>query len=342
MTRHQSGCITDELVNGGPAKNTGLRRFEVFVSAGFSELELASVTHTLSYANEVIGETRFSWRFVSGSPGFVTGATGMLVRAEPAIDNYGFSDVMIVVGGRNQKNEHWPKRARSMQHARLPVVLLSDAATSYIRSNVSPNGNVTTHWRDASSLHEEGHHPTLTSRFAENNAGIITAAGSNATCELVIGLIAPQLDPLQLGELGSRLLLHAIRKSDAEQPKGLSDNAGLFDARVTRALRLMENTISEPMTMTALTRAVGLSTRHLERVFREVFNETPARFYKRLRVKAARGMIEDTLLPLVDVAIATGFASRHSLSVAIREEFGVTPTKMRARKSIKLLNFKDG
>ena len=226
-----------------------------------------------------------------------------------------------------------------MQRARLPVVLLSDAATSYIKSSVALNGAVTTHWRDAASLHEEGHHPTLTSRFAENNAGIITAAGGHATCELIIGLIAPQLDPLQLGELGSRMLLNSIRKTDAEQPKGISDNAGLFDARVTQALRLMEQTLADPMTMTDLTRVVGLSTRHMERVFREVFDETPARFYKRLRVKAARGMIEDTLLPLVDVAIATGFSSRHALSIAIRNEFGVTPTKMRARKSIKLVKF---
>tara|TARA_R110002094_G_scaffold13703_1_gene24377 strand:+ start:129 stop:1157 length:1029 start_codon:yes stop_codon:yes gene_type:complete len=342
MTHQENGHFVNEPMSVGAYGTSSMRRFEIFVSAGFSELELAATTHTLSRANDVMGETRFTWRYVSGSPGFVTGATGMLIRAEPAIDNYGYSDVMVVLGGQNQNTDPWLKRARSMQRARLPAVLLSDAATAYIKSSVAPNGYVTTHWRDASSLHEEGHHPTLTSRFAENNAGIITAAGGNATCELVIGLIAPQLDPLQLGELGSRMLLHAIRKSDAEQPKGISDNAGLFDARVTRALRLMENTISDPMTMTALTRAVGLSTRHLERVFREVFNETPARFYKRLRVKAARSMIEDTLLPLVDVAIATGFSSRHALSVAIREEFGVTPTKMRARKSIKLLNFDNG
>lgn len=338
MTHQENGFPTQGSDSPEP---TGTRIFEIFVASGFSELELASITHTLNCANDILGDARFSWRYVSGDPGFVTGATGMLIRAEPAIDNHGYSDVMVVLGGKNQTTDHWPKRARSMQYARLPVVLLSDAATAYIKSSAAPGGNVTTHWRDAMSLHEEGHHPTLTSRFAENNAGIITAAGGNATCELVIGLIADQLDPLQLGELGSRMLLHSIRKSDAEQPKGISDNAGLFDARVTRALRLMETTLSDPMTMTALTRAVGMSTRHLERVFREVFDETPARFYKRLRVKAARGMIEDTLLPLVDVAIATGFSSRHSLSVAIREEFGVTPTKMRARKSIKLLNFEN-
>lgn len=327
---------------GDNGQTPNMHRFEIFASRGFSELELASITHTLTCANDVLGDARFTWRYVSESPGFVTGATDMLIRADPAIDNYGYSDVMIVLGGQRPRADHWSKRARSMQRSRLPVVLLSDAATAYIKSSTSLNGAVTTHWRDASSLHEEGHHPTLTSRFAENNAGIITSAGGNATCELVIGLIASQLDPLQLGELGSRMLLHAIRKSDAEQPKGISDNAGLFDARVTRALRLMENSLADPMTMTALTRAVGLSTRHLERVFREVFNETPARFYKRLRVKAARSMIEDTLLPLVDVAIATGFSSRHSLSVAIREEFGLTPTKMRARKSIKLMNFDKG
>ncbi len=339
MSGQNNGHSTNGMKKASAFDNTPLCSFEIFASPGFSELELSSITHTLICANDILCEQRFTWRFISGSPGFLNGAAGMLIRAEPAIDNHGYSDVMMVLGGKKPNSDHWLKRMRLMRKSGFPVVLMSDAATAYIQASAAPTGKVTTHWRDASALAEAGHHPNLTNRFSENNSGIITAAGGNATCELVIGLIAPQLDPLQLGELGSRMLLHSIRKSDAEQPKGISDNAGLFDVRVTRALRLMEQSLAEPMTMTELTRSVGLSTRHLERVFREVFNETPARFYKRLRVKAARTMIEDTLLPLIDVAIATGFSSRNTLSVAMREEFGITPTKMRARKSIKLLNY---
>lgn len=315
------------------------RTVELFVSKGFSEIELASITHTLATANDVLARTAFHWRFVSDRPGFVAGGTGMMVRAEPAIEDHGFSDVMIVVGGSKARQTRWLKRARAMQRKALPVVLLSDAATGYITSTKAPAGKVTTHWRDLATLAETGYHPNLTARFSENSDGIITAAGAGATSELVIGLIAPLLQSEQVAELGNRLLLHTIRKSDAEQPKNIADNAALFDTNVTEAIRRMEDAIADPIPMAELADALGLSTRHLERIFRKVFDDTPAKFYKRLRTKRARTMIEETLLPMVEVAVATGFGSCDTLAKAIKDEYGLTPSKMRARKKITLLSY---
>ncbi|WP_299028204.1 helix-turn-helix domain-containing protein [uncultured Sulfitobacter sp.] len=313
-------------------------RIEVFVQRGFDAAELVGVTSTLDTANAIAGYERFGCRIISDMPGMVTGKAQMLARAEPAIEGYGFADVMIVVGGAHVSRDGWVRRMRAMQRQNRPVILLGDAATAFIRTTNSLRGRVTTHWRDIALLKEQGYYPNLTTRLAENCDGVTTAAGGAATAELVIGLIAGHLSPVELAELGNRLLLPTIRHSDAEQPRDIADNAGLFDARVTRAIKLMETHMEEPLSMTELTTRVGLSTRHLERVFREVFDETPARFYKRLRVRRARAMIEDTLIPLIDVAIATGFCSHNALSRAMRDEYGITPSKMRARKSIKLIN----
>ncbi len=320
---------------GTPA--TPLCHFEVFVQRGFSALELTGVTDTLRTANAVAGATRFACRIVSDMPGIVAGDAHVLVRAEPAIEGHGHGDVMVVLGGVRVRYAGWVRRLRAMQRLSRPVVLLSDAATAYLRGTEGLSGPVTTHWRDAAVLEEEGHFPQLTTRLAEQSGGVTTAAGGGATAELVIGLIAPYLSAVEVAELGNRLLLPAIRRSDAEQPRDISGNASLFDVRVTRVIKLMESNLEEPLSMTELTRRVGLSTRHLERVFREVFDETPARFYKRLRVRRARAMIEETLIPLIDVAVATGFCSHNALARAVREEYGSTPSRMRARKSISLL-----
>ncbi len=342
MGLRQTGFNSFATINPRHAKEPLTRTVELFVSAGFCDLELASITHTLNTANDILARTTFTWRFVSDTPGFVSGACGMMVRAEPAIEDHGFSDVMIVVGCVKAGQTPWLRRARAMQRKALPVVLLSDAATGYIRSTKSPAGKLTTHWRDLATLAETGYHPNLTARFSENSDGIITGAGSGATSELVIGLIAPLLESVQVAELGNRLLLHTIRKSDAEQPKNIADNEALFDANVTEAIRRMENAISDPIPMADLAADLGLSTRHLERVFRKVFDDTPAKFYKRIRTKRARTMIEETLLPMVEVAVATGFGSCDTLAKAIKDEYGMTPSKMRARTKISLLSYEPG
>ncbi len=315
------------------------RTFEIFVHRGFVELEFAAVTNTLAVANSILSREAFSWRITSDTPGIVQGNTALLVRAEPAVHNHAFSDIMVVPGGPRAMHADWPRRARAMQRLAKPVVLLSDAATAFIRMTRSPAGKVTTHWRDIPALHEEGHYPGLTERLCENSNGILTAAGAGATAELTIGLIAPFLEAAQLAEIGNQLLLPTIRKTDAEQPRGAAGSDALFDERVSDAISLMEANLAEPLSMSEVTDMVGISTRHLERVFREVFNETPARFYKRLRVKQARVMIETTLMPLMDIALATGFGSRSTLAKAVGDEYGQTPSRMRARKKIDLLKF---
>ncbi|MEP5731811.1 MAG: helix-turn-helix domain-containing protein [Sulfitobacter sp.] len=314
--------------------------FEIFVTNGFSEIEVAAITDTLRTANSVLAQPVLSWRCVSDTPGFVRGNGGMIVEVEAALDDIVPPHTMIVVGGSENENHGWVRRLRIMQQKMLPVALLSDAATQYIKTT-KPAGRVTTHWRDAAQLEETGYYPTLTTRFSEKSNGIITAAGRGSTAEFVIGLISPFLTSAQLADLGSHMLLGTIRKSDAEQPKDIADNAGLFDAQITQTLRLMEDAIVDPLSIQDLADAIGISTRQLERAFKASLNDTPARFYKRLRAKRARVMIEETLLPLIDVAVATGFGSCGTLAKAIKDEYGVTPSKMRARKAVCLLNFED-
>ncbi|MEP1200797.1 GlxA family transcriptional regulator [Tateyamaria sp.] len=312
---------------------------EIHVSKGFNSLELTSVTHVLATANTLLGRDLFSWRFSTDKPGVVSGDHGALVRAEPAIADHRLADMMIVIGGKRTIADTWLPRLRAMQRKARTVVLLSDAATAYIRATKAPGGHVTTHWRDVTALVETGYHPKLTTHLSENSDGIITAAGDGATLELIVGLISPHLTRPQVAELGSHLMLQTIRKSDADQPKCLSDNEGLFDARLTEVIRLMEDTVNEPMSMDEITAHVGISSRHLERVFRKTFNDTPARFYKRLRVKRVRTMIEESLLPMIDIAVACGFGSCSTMAKAVKVEYGVTPSQMRARKSIQLLTY---
>lgn len=339
MTRLETGFHQRHALRANGGQGGKPLSFEIFVAAGFSSFEVSAITQTLAFANEIANSKRFCWRFVSDTPGFVTGTGDMIVRAEPAIADYGFSDVMMVVGGIGVVANTWLTRARQMQRNALVVALLSDASTAYIRATKKPSGRVTTHWHDAALLQETGFYPALSGSLSEKSDGIITAAGVGATAELVIGLIAPLLQSGQLAELGNRLLLPAIRKSDAAQPQGISGNSNLFDCQITQIVMLMEESIAEPMCMSTLTAVVNLSTRQVERMFRDVFGQSPARFYKQLRTKKAWTMIEETTMPLADVAAATGFKTAGTMAKAVQEDYGETPTKLRGRKTTKLLKF---
>ena len=322
-----------------PAHTRRPLSFDIFVGAGFNGYETSAITETLSRANQICSDPLFKWRFVSDKPGLIEGANGMLVRGEPAINDHALPDVMIVVGGRGSIAKGWMRRLRQMQRKALSVVLLSDAATAYISGTQTATGHVTTHWHDAAQLNETGYYPNLTNALSEKSDGIITACGGGATVELVIGLVANALEASQVAELGNHLLLPAIRSSNADQPKTIASNQSLFDRHVTQAIELMEASICDPLSMSDLAAQIGLSTRQLERIFREAVGQPPGKFCKRIRTRRARTMIEETLLPLADVAAATGFGSCGTMSKAVRDEFGITPAKMRTRRDVSLLRF---
>ncbi len=339
MSGVQARVFTEDVANSARKTETQIVRFEIFVSAGFNALEVAAVSGVLAQANDILGANPFEWRYVSDTPGLLTGSQGMIVRAEPAVANHDFSQVMIVSGGRKRKGSDWIARVRAMKRAGRTVVLLSDAATSFIETTGPTSGKVTAHWRDVLTLSEAGYYPNLTFNIAENANGIITSAGNSSTLDLMIGLISDHLTGPQIAELSSHLLMSSIRKTSAEQPRNIGHNESLFDKRIAKAINLMEETISEPLPMVDLADQLGVSVRHLERQFNEVFSDTPARFYKRLRVKRAKAMLEETMMSIVDISVATGFGSTQTLAKSMKDEFGLTPKKIRDRRTVKLVDF---
>ncbi len=311
---------------------SALYSFEIYVGRGFAEYETAAIVHTLKMANDVLGGPAFRWRYVSETPGLLTGLCGMIVRAEPVVKDHELADVLIVVGGRSGSNAEWLPRLRQMTRIARTCVLLSDAATTYIKRTKSPEGKVTTHWRDVLTLMEAGDHPQLTTNLAEKSGGVITAAGTGATEELIISLLSSQLSTADLAELSNRLLLPLVRTTHADQPRDIAALPALSDTRIKSAVKTMEESLELPLNIYELAKAVGVSTRHLERMFKDVFNQTPARFYKQLRTKRARALIEETQMPMMEIAIATGFGSSSSMNEAIKKEYGLTASKMRLRR----------
>ncbi|WP_152615694.1 GlxA family transcriptional regulator [Leisingera sp. ANG-M1] len=315
-----------------PDRPGKVQSFEIYVRPGFSHLELSSVIAVLQAASALETGVHFTWQVASDLPGLVSSSSEILVRAEPAIGDQYLKDYLFVTGGRNCRGGNWMQRARAMQKLRRPVFLLSDAATAYIRSSARLSGPVTTHWQDARALAETGDYPTVSNRLAEENAGIFTCAGHAHTAEIVIRLLSGVLSPQDCAELTSAMTLETARGFSGEQPKGAGGNFNFLGGKLAKAVAIMEESVETPLPTAVIAERAGLSVRHLERLFLTHLDTTPARHYRRVRLKLAGKLIADTSLPVVDIALACGFPSSASLAKAYRHEFGVTPHQLRNSK----------
>jgi transcriptional regulator GlxA family with amidase domain len=71
--------------------------------------------------------------------------------------------------------------------------------------------------------------------------------------------------------------------------------------------------------------------RQLERLFRRHLGHGIHRQYSALRLERARQLLRETTLPVLDVAVATGFSSSSQFARAYKRSFGEPPSRTRLR-----------
>jgi AraC family transcriptional regulator of adaptative response / DNA-3-methyladenine glycosylase II len=101
---------------------------------------------------------------------------------------------------------------------------------------------------------------------------------------------------------------------------------------VCRAVRLVVDGALDDVTEHDLGTRLGISGRHLRRLFSEHLGLTPDQLARSTRVHFARRLLEDTDLPVGDIVFAAGFGSIRQFNRDCRGVFHSTPGELRARR----------
>jgi AraC family transcriptional regulator, regulatory protein of adaptative response / DNA-3-methyladenine glycosylase II len=74
---------------------------------------------------------------------------------------------------------------------------------------------------------------------------------------------------------------------------------------------------------------LGITDRHLRRVFGTAFGVSPIDYAQTQRLLLAKRLLADTVLPVTEVALAAGFGSLRRFNTLFRSRYGLTPSTMR-------------
>jgi AraC family transcriptional regulator, regulatory protein of adaptative response / DNA-3-methyladenine glycosylase II len=99
---------------------------------------------------------------------------------------------------------------------------------------------------------------------------------------------------------------------------------------VSRALRLISETGLGDGGVEALAEHLGMGSRHLRRLFLRHLGATPSAIAQTRRLHFAKKLIDETTLPMTQIAFAAGFGSVRRFNAAIRNVFHRTPTQIRS------------
>src|SRR5215218_2725680 len=101
---------------------------------------------------------------------------------------------------------------------------------------------------------------------------------------------------------------------------------------VCRAVRLILDGALDKGTEADLGARLGVSARHLRRLFTVHLGVTPDGLARSARVHFARRLLDDTDLSVPEIAFAAGFGSLRQFNRACREVFRESPRELRARR----------
>ena len=100
-------------------------------------------------------------------------------------------------------------------------------------------------------------------------------------------------------------------------------------ATVNRALRLIDEGALDGSGIEPLATRLGVTGRHLRRLFSQHLGASPLAVARTRRVHFARRLIDGTRLPLGEVAVSAGFTNVRRFNHAIRETFRRAPRDLR-------------
>ena len=101
-------------------------------------------------------------------------------------------------------------------------------------------------------------------------------------------------------------------------------------ATVSRALRLIERGyLDNGTTVDALAERLGMTARHLRRLFLRHAGASPMAVATTRRVQRAKTLIDETSMPMTAIAFAAGFASIRRFNAAFRAVYRRPPTALR-------------
>lgn len=303
---------------------------------GVQLLDVAGPAEVFSTATKINGGTGYRLLIATPSGDAVRTDSGLTLGADIALaDAPAPVDTLVVAGGlgaftaaesADLLTALAPLRAaRRVCSVCTGTLLLG--AMGWLRGR-----RATTHWMTCAELARR--HPDVTvepDRIFVRDGDVYTSAGVTAGMDLTLALVEAD-HGAELARAVARALVLFLQR-----PGGQSQFSARLDHPVSAesALRpVLDAIIADPAAdhrLPSLAAHAAVSERHLTRLFVQNTGTTPGRFVERVRVEAARGLLERESLGMRTVAARAGFGSEETMRRAFLRVLGVAPSDYRAR-----------
>lgn len=129
--------------------------------------------------------------------------------------------------------------------------------------------------------------------------------------------------------LTAALVVELLRSASSREPRGPC-GPRIADARIRRAVDLIETSYADPLSLEAMSKAAGMSRFHFARVFEAQTGRSPHRYLVDVRIARAAALLRTGRMGVTEAAFRVGYNDLGRFARAFRAREGVSPGQMAA------------
>ncbi|WP_205032173.1 GlxA family transcriptional regulator [Hwanghaeella grinnelliae] len=312
--------------------NTGPFRVGFLLIDGFALLSYSSAAEPMRAANHLAGKRLYDVRHIPVAGGRSVSSSGAVIEGTATLDgDRDFDLVLVVAGGDPARFDdgrvfQW---LRMLARRGVQIGGVSGGPVILARAGVLAGRRMTVHWEHVQTLAE-----ITPSLLVERSLYVIdrdrmTCAGGTAALDMMHAVITRHHGAAFARRVSDWFMHTDVRPSGGPQRAGLVERYGVSDPAVIQAIEMMENHVADPLSLDQLAHLCGLGARQLNRLFSEKLGASTMAFYRGLRLEKARNLLEQSVMSVTEIALATGFASSAHFSTAFKSRFRHAPSKIR-------------
>lgn len=300
---------------------------DILLLDSFSNHCLANLLEPLRAANDLARRTIFDWQILTLDGAACVSSSDLKILADAPVDaqrNGGLFFVVCSYGYRELDTTRNRRLLRKASRRAATVIGMDTGAWLLAGAGLLDGRHATVHWDVAEVMAETFPDTTILEQSFVVDGQLITSGGAATAFDLAQHLIAENAGQLLSLDVGALFTHDALQLGAVPAYKP--------ESRLTaHALSVMRSAIEEPLTMRQIAERIATTQKQLERRFHDEFNASPNQVYRFLRLAAGRRLLENTRLPVSEIALRTGYHDAGAMSRAFRQQFGVAPRDLRRR-----------
>lgn len=315
-----------------------LRKVVLVAYDGAKLMDICGPMQAFSEARFDDGRRAYDLVLASEAGGPITTDTGVTLQTA-ALDTTVLRavDTLLVSGGDLDLPPATTETLRTClaKHVRKPRRLGSICTGAFILAElgVLDGRHATTHWAFCQKLAQ--HYPAVTvdaDAIFVTSGHVWTSAGVSAGIDMALAMIEQDLDHRTALDVARGMVLFLKRPGGQSQfSVELRQQIRDADGRFEQLHDWIRANIDADLSVPALANAAHMSPRNFARVYVRETGESPARAVERIRVGAARRLLETGHDPVHTVARRAGFGDDERMRRAFVKVLGVSPQDYRNR-----------